>query len=624
MLDKSASTLLTQLLHGFFVLAGSIRDWPGFHLEPAKQDPTILFGLAQFLTTRDHWVSYPMLLHGFFVLAGSIRDWPGFHLEPAKQDPTILFGLAQFLTTLGLLVVVFNVADFRYRFRLSVRKYDVRRLGIIVTGTIALVLLLTEFWFSNAFYLPHFLNNENNIKLLLAFMFLLFVIYVVTVCFISPVRFGKSNATRFSEATKGYVYEGNPDTLEIIADELEPTIKDIFRIAQAEKEEIDKPQSLSSSPPSFRAIAGSRLLLALADRRFCTLVVDRAPSFAISCFELAAEYPKAPFWRLLRNLGEAFVLNTSSAFYREESEQAGSVARIVFGNNNLFTTDVYDGSSPLDLPFAKTSELNAAQAEGFSKASCAFFDSYLAVTKATSDSLEAFAVIEPGSAMDQLFKSCKNLVTGLGVIDGYTGDYWMTPEVKRLKALLSFITSASESLAREKMQSITKKPIGPPFRDIFDVLAKLIWETILASTSVSTPLRVSRSIQGTVWNEIFIYPYNDALKIIAFKVRRLLFSEITRLSHDQNVSGALALGFCLNVMGFGGRPIKSHERYDYPIRRCAINWARNNFARLASSNAEIAKYCLQGAISYDQSTRRLIKSLGEAPGKFPAESLELK
>jgi len=71
----------------------------------------------------------------FFTVTDAIWNWGGFHLEPATSDTSSVFGLAQFLSTLALLVVVLNVSDFRYRYRLSITRYDVRWIAILTAST---------------------------------------------------------------------------------------------------------------------------------------------------------------------------------------------------------------------------------------------------------------------------------------------------------------------------------------------------------------------------------------------------------------------------------------------------------------------------------------------------------
>ena len=150
----------------------------------------------------------------FRAVAEAVINWPGLRLEPAASDASNVFGLAQFLSTLALLVVVFNVADFRYRYRLLLRRYDVRTLGILISGIIAIILLVTEFWFQNSLPIPRFLNHYGNIKIVLAAIFIALVLYVVSACFLRPAALRRSNALQFFRATNHYIHQGNKDQLQ--------------------------------------------------------------------------------------------------------------------------------------------------------------------------------------------------------------------------------------------------------------------------------------------------------------------------------------------------------------------------------------------------------------------------
>lgn len=151
-------------------------------------------------------------------------------LEPARveTDAAGIFGLAQFFATLALFVTIFNVSDFRYRYRASVWPLNVRTIGLWAVISIGLILILMEFWFQNHLLLPHFLNNYANLKLALAVFFAGVVIMFVAACFVWPTRFGRMNARRFLEVTNYYIHQGNANRLQAIAEELSSAMKDIF------------------------------------------------------------------------------------------------------------------------------------------------------------------------------------------------------------------------------------------------------------------------------------------------------------------------------------------------------------------------------------------------------------
>ena len=81
---------------------------------------------------------------------------------------TSIFGFAQYISTLALLVVVFNVSDFRYRFRLFLTRLNARRFAFITSAAIGLLFLLVDLWFQNRWLIPAKINSHNNIRSALA------------------------------------------------------------------------------------------------------------------------------------------------------------------------------------------------------------------------------------------------------------------------------------------------------------------------------------------------------------------------------------------------------------------------------------------------------------------------
>ena len=373
----------------------------------------------------------------------SIRDWNGFSLEPAASDTSNVFGLAQFLSSLALLVVVFNVSDFRYRYRLYVTRYNLSKVAIYTASMVAGALLLTEVWFQNALPIPHCLNHYANIKIALAGIFLILVIYIVSICFLRPAQFGRANALQFFNATARFIHQGNKDRLQAIAEDLSGTMEEIFRLSS----QIN-PTNGSPTPPTEAAPA-HYLLLALADRRFCKLIVERDPAFAVRCFVLAAKYPEAPFAQFSRNVGEEFILNTDSAFYQEESGfssgyfgYAKPVTSAVFGSYELIEHCAVRGLSALDLNFSILDTLDATQMGGFKRAGLAFFASYL--EKGASE-IHSYAFA-------RLLRSMESCSNGIYKINGLPAGAWKSPDTHDL--------ATSPIFSKEQLLCLIRADLG--------------------------------------------------------------------------------------------------------------------------------------------------------------------
>ncbi|MGH7887734.1 MAG: hypothetical protein ACREPG_07700, partial [Candidatus Binatia bacterium] len=330
----------------------------------------------------------------FYAALDAFRNWDGFRLEPANvgSSPNV-FRIAEFISTLALLVIIVTVSDFRYRYRFAVQRFDVRTLGIGVAATIGVFLLLTEVWFQNSLPIPHFINSYSNLKILLAAAFLLLVLYVVAACFLYPSIFRRSNAKKFFEATVHFIHQGNADRLQVVAEELSFSIARIFESASKIPNDGGTIQPTLSPEHGY---AHDHLLL-IADRRFCHLIVDRVPGFAIMCFELAAKYPTVPFAQFSRNIGEEFISNKDSAFYQEDSGfESGFIGYLkpitttVFGSYKLIERCATQNACPLDTNYRTLATFDEKQMEGFARAALAFVDSYLQEDKGQTHSF-AFA-----------------------------------------------------------------------------------------------------------------------------------------------------------------------------------------------------------------------------------------
>ena len=485
-----------------------------FHSVP---DPAINWDV--FNSAPAHFV-----MNTLHTVVDAFCNWGGFQLEPAKSDASSVFGLAQFLSTVALLVVVFNVSEFRYRYRLSVRRYDVRKVGILTSGTIAGVLLITEFWFQNSIPLPHFLNNYGNLKIVLASVFLVLVMYIVSACFLRPATLRKSNALQFFRSTIYYIHQGNKDRLQAIAEELGRAVEDIFRLA-SKANSNNNPLSL----PVAQACALD-LMLTFADRRFCNLIVDRNPSFAIQCFVLAEKYPAAPFTQFARNVGEEFIVNTGSAFYQEDSGYNSGyfgyskpITNAVFGSYELIERCASASVSPLDLDYSVVWKLDATQMEGFTRAGLSFFDAYLDKTRAQSHSY----------AFSRFRRSLKGCVSALYKLNDLSAEAWNAPEFARFTGAIDFVKNAINSLAKSGIKARSLKPSQKPYPDVYDALSDTIMDLIFAAATVDVASFVCWDVQHNIaWNVLFsTFEENYTYAVLRFKL--IFYSSVAfaRASH---------------------------------------------------------------------------------------------
>jgi len=507
---------------------------------------------------------------------------------------------------MALLLVVLAASDFRFQYRLSLTKINLLKAGSWIGFGVGALILAVDVWFQNGLKIPDIFSSENDLKACLAIIFLAMVFHIISVSIIRPPTFGRSNAKHFFEASYRYIHEGNPERLQVIASELRRSIKSLFEYAAAAVHENQGPKSKDTPEMQYAA----SILLLIADRRFCKVVVDKVPAFAIVvCQEAQCHLNRSiPIFQFARNIGQEFIRNTDSAFYQEEHGYYSGligynkpVTNIVFGNYNFIEKCTIDGASPLetDLEF---SDSNAAQINGFCRASLAFFESYIKETEGYS--------FRHSYTVARLFHSFEMAVSSTYQLNGQEL-YYKTPAYSRLHATVEFIKSA---IALVDKFGYEPKRLAVPDRlqgyDVYDNLADLICKIIFDASRVTSPEWTSWSIQhNAIWSEIFSLKSDGATKIIGFKVRRLLYKEIADMEKFANFKGARILGFCLHVLGL--TLVDRHTGYGkefYPLQAMVLKWTRANYQKLLTHHPKVAKACLHGSISYEAENRRLVQT----------------
>jgi hypothetical protein len=193
------------------------------------------------------------------------------------------------------------------------------------------------------------------------------------------------------------------------------------------------------------------------------------------------------------------------------------------------------------------------------------------------------------------------------------------PAYERLSVTVNFIKDAIELVDKHARRPGSFRISDNRADNVFDWLAQLIYQTIFAASMVSSPVWTAWSIQhNTVWARIFRLNVSEASKIIALKVRRLLYDDIMEMDRFANFQGAQTLGFCLNVLGLELTDRHSGFRKEfYPLQASALRWTKANYKRLLVDHPKVAETCLQGSVSYDAEKHRLVKTYSRETGKEP-------
>jgi hypothetical protein len=369
-------------------------------------------------------------LYSVFDQLSNWPIWQQFRLIQAKPPATgSIFGFAEYLASLALFLVVMTASGFRYRYRLALTRMNLRKVGFWVGLGIGAAILAIDVWFQNGLPIPKLISNPNNLKAALAFVFLALVFYVISAAVIRRPEFSKSNAKQFFEVNYHFIHEGNIDRLQVIAEELRLSLERIFTLAANVPKARDETNKGKNLREHDYAVS---FLLLIGNRRFCEVVVDRVPTFALRCFREAQKHPrhKLPMFQFTRNIGQEFIRNTNSSFYQEDSGYYSGllgytqpITSTVFGSYDFIKKCDADGGSPLDTNHREVCEFNATQMEGFARASLAFLESYLKATEGRAHSYVLFSMLNSfeGSLTLPIHEHCSStdmrrlVVWGCGV-----------------------------------------------------------------------------------------------------------------------------------------------------------------------------------------------------------------
>jgi hypothetical protein len=548
--------------------------------------------------------------------------WSCFTLVHARATAAEnIFGFAEYLASLALFLVVMTTSDFRFTYRLSTARFPWKKIGFWVALTIGVALLATDVWFQNGLPIPVVLSNPNNIKAILGFVFLAFVFQVIFIALVRPPIYSKRNSKHFFNSNYHFIHQGDAARLQVVAEELMRSVPAIIQNAEMLVRVAGRPDI---KPPLVQGAAHDFLLL-IGDDRFCRIVVDKVPSFALHTFSEAQKYDvRLPIFQFARNIGQGFIRNTSSAFYQEDSGYYSGfigyvrpITKVIYGHYKFVEGCASSGASPLETDYREFGDFTAIQMEGYTRAALAFLESCLGVTKGRP---------YPHSyALARMFSSFESSLSGVAEIDGKI-NVLSIPAYGRLQATVHFIKTAIELVENHAIAPRHFRVSQPMRADIYDDIANLIFDTIFAASSVTSPPWTSWSIQhNAVWSDIFGLQTSPTRKIIALKVRRLLYNEIKQMNEWANFKGARVLGYCLHVLGLV--PTDRHKGYHkefFPLQAAAISWVKRNFGRLLEDHPKVAAACLQGSVTYDRDNHRLVKTFSGQTEKEPQrEFLEI-
>ncbi|MFP5424511.1 MAG: hypothetical protein ACLGJA_01510 [Gammaproteobacteria bacterium] len=498
------------------------------------------------------------------------------------------FGFAELISGLALTLVVWTVADIRYKFRIDTAFLPIRRLSVVITIIVGFLALMTDYWRAQQLRVPvgDWLTPESWQALLAAAFFFVLALWLWR-AFFSPVKFNAINAKKFAIAVEKRLLRGSATELAIVGDELAKSAKRIVKHA------VDDSFPDKVSKTSARA---TWLLMAMASPKFCTAVVEGSPRLIVSVFNAVRDQRKhsAEISIFAKNIVAAAIENRNSFLYHEQDYYESGlegltrpVTTALCGNPWL----VRHIDDLLNPAYSKDRPWDLEQWKAYFRLVLAAFTSHVGGGAASS---------KPHSlhlAFRKIGSFYADLRHDLQLDDLKYGDDLDA----RLREVAKVINSMVAIL--DQQRDAGKRRVEHALQDI----AELIFSLIKAASSVRKPRRVSRKIQHTlIWQEIL----NSAelrtptgLTIHALVQAKLMAS----IRSIPNLDSARLLGYSLNVLGF--EPPKPDDPYGSPWRNFhidCIDWVQRNIARLLTQHRRLASECFVEGMSFDNQHNRLV------------------
>lgn len=529
---------------------------------------------------------------------------------PLDPNGSKFFGFSEFLAGLALMVLAWTIGDVRYRFRVQTAPIPLQRLTFSVVAIVGVLTLLTDLWRAQGWLIPR--GNLLTPPLWQAFLAGIFLTTFLTWAWFAFIRrptFGKRNAERYAQTLYRHILKGDPKELSVVADELMYSARALVRYATDRRTlrnyRLKSNESESPAPlPKVEAYANDILLL-IADKRLCRVIVESASGAALAIFEEVGDTKKygVQIEIFAKNIVREALLNTNSFIYHEvmgyDSGLIGyhkPLSQAMFGNHMMVDTI----GTLLDPDLVGKRKWTADQWEAYCRVVLITLRDYVEKPhwNHSNPLFRAKTYIE--SAVSDLYKL--NAVANT----------WESDTFQCLRIVIDFITDAVEILDKrgkpDHVRLRVKTEYGQPHESLYDDIASLIFEVIFHASSVVSPQWECWSIQhNSIWGPITRRLNGPSGQIVKFKLRRILYNEIAEMNRFPNFKGAKILGFCLNVMG-----LKVHEgNYDKesrPLHKAVLAWTRKHYVWLHTNTPRVAETCLVDGITYDTEEFQLVKT----------------
>lgn len=125
--------------------------------------------------------------------------WLLCFVPPGEATSPKIFGFSEFIGTLALMVLVWTLADVKYRFRVAVAPGALYLTTFVLMAAIGVLSLLTEVWRAQGWWLPRMAGLSYALwQMILGMLFFGTFLTWMWYAFIRPPVYGRKNAKRYA------------------------------------------------------------------------------------------------------------------------------------------------------------------------------------------------------------------------------------------------------------------------------------------------------------------------------------------------------------------------------------------------------------------------------------------
>lgn len=539
--------------------------------------------------------------------------------RPAATAP--VFGVAEFLTAVAIFAVAYSMSDDRYKFRISVAWIPLNLVFFLATAIAGFALVIIAFWFELGLPIPRVLNNPRMFEVSFAFVFMALLATWIYVAFVSPPRYSRRNAYRFAQRVFNSITDGSEPELAAAVYEVGRSAPKIVAEARRTERQRDiRGGGFKLVRPESADIA-IELLLLIADRRFCRHVARRFPWVAARLFQCVTDggLGGLPVAQFSRNVAaELFADEGSAIHYEDDGLRSGlmgyvkPISTILFGNSRLVHELAGQSGSPLDPLWLETRSWNKRSWQTYNKAVLLYL----------SDYLEKYGPFLVPSALHQICSAYERSTLDSYKINDMPEGYGQSIEFGRLVNTVEFINAALELVEQRELAGSPRagRHSGhTPKSDLFDVLAAIGLDLIMAAGAVNTPEFRSWEVQhNVVWAGLMRdHSKSRANDLFRARLQRLIWREIREMETFPNYRSARVIAVCLNTMGFRMDHAVRKSKETRALKRALLAWLRRHYLSVFHKHPDVARACTGGTITFDESVTALIKTYPVSLGREP-------